>query len=305
MLHFCTTSDSNYLAKGLALYKSLKQTVKEEFRLHWLCLDDECFHILNNLRLPEVCTYSLSALEESDEELVTLKNSGHQSQFGTPQANYIWALTPYFINYLLHNIIQPNEKLTYADSDIYFYRSPEDILNAVGTKSVGIHTHRFGGNKKTSDSGWYNVGVMVFTKDETGLKISDFWKRLVMNPNKQKNEYYVEYGKCGDQKYLELFIPLFGEENVCVFDEHPDFSISHRAPWCCDEDNRPVYFYHFSHFTYDIARNWWRDHVNEKPEWKPTRHAHILPYYEKYWEEIKKAEGLIKIVIEKTKIHNV
>lgn len=301
MLHICTTSDSNYLHKGLALYASLERTLGyKNFDLHWLCLNDECYTTLSKLvksKAPystNIYLYTISEFESKDAELVKLKNCGHKSQHGTAEANYIWALTPYFINYLLHNIIPANEKLMYADADIFFYYTPQLIFDVVGTKSVGIHTHRFGGNKKTSASGWYNVGVMIFSNDAHGIKISDLWKDWVMHPNPTENKYYKEYGLCGDQKYVELFPVILGEEHVCVFDENS--AISHRAPWCCDEDNRSVYFYHFSHFTFSIEKNWWRDHVNEKAEWRPSANPHIYPYYEKYYQEIRKANEVLKSI---------
>lgn len=294
MLHFCTTSDKNFLLKGLVLYNSLTETVKNPITLHWLCLDEETSDIIESLKkshekYANIIPYKLSEIEKHDDELMAFKNSGHKSKFGDERTNYIWALTPYFINYILKSgEIPKNEKLIYADSDICFYHDPQIILTAMNGSSIGIHTHRFGGNKKTSESGWYNVGVMVFTNDSVGVKMSDKWKYWCVTPN---NKYYETHGTCGDQKYLELFEKYAGILNVSVFDENPAVPLSHRAPWCTHEDGKPVIFYHFSHFTFNIEKGTWADSING--EWKPARHNHIFPYYKNYFEEIKKANTLV------------
>jgi len=58
MINFCTLCDRKYLEKGLALYQSLINQCKEGFRLHWLCIDDETYHILANTRQPIVLDLS-------------------------------------------------------------------------------------------------------------------------------------------------------------------------------------------------------------------------------------------------------
>ena len=42
MKNFCTLSDAKFLPFGLSLYKSLKENVTGEFRLFYLCTDEEC-----------------------------------------------------------------------------------------------------------------------------------------------------------------------------------------------------------------------------------------------------------------------
>lgn len=284
MLHFCTLCDKNFLLKGLALHRSLKKTIRLPFKLYWLCIDAETYDALVKINLPEIVPFALSALEAEHLALAEQKEKQLNSKYGSPYENYVWSLTPFFVNYLLYqHFIEPNEKLTYIDSDIYFYRSPEIILNTVGTKTIGLHTHRFGCPKDKKDkiiAGWYNVGVVVFTKNDNGLKISDLWSYWVFN---QDNEYYKQYGTCGDQKYLELFEEIIGLDDVCVFDEHPQ--ISHRAPWCVEEDSKPVVFFHFSHFTHNFEKDFYSD--SRKGEWNPTKFKHIHPYYDNYWLEIK------------------
>ena len=60
-----------------------------------------------------------------------------------------------------------------------------------------------------------------------------------MNP---QNEYAAKYGTCGDQKYLDLFIPLFGSLHVCVFDR--EANIQYAAPW--NVKTNDLLFYHLN-----------------------------------------------------------
>lgn len=286
-MNFCTHCDSGYFLKALALYKSLTEQCKE-FTLHWLCNDDATWRQLNRLNLPNVIPYSLAELEKN-EELFKAK-SNPPCKYGTQYSQYCWTLTPYFINYLLP-FISKGHKLIYCDADIYFYRNPKIILNIVGDKAVGIHSHRFGGPFRNTETGWYNVGVTVFTNDIAGSHISSEWKRWLLDP---KNEYYETHGMCGDQKYLDLFIDLYNFD-TCVFDNE---QCSHLAPWnssnlihhankqiAYNKQISPVVFFHFSHFNIDIEKGTWTDSNNG--EWAPARDQNVKRYYDEYSGSIK------------------
>lgn len=171
----------------------------------------------------------------------------------------------------------------YVDADIYFYGNPQRILDEMNGASVGIHTHRFTEPFRETDSGWYNCGIVVFKNDISGNGISEAWKKWLLNP---KNKHYETHGKCGDQKYLELF--LYYSSFVSVFDKN----ILHGAPWCCNDlKDKEILWYHFSHFTVKDGK--WSDHINLIPEWNPTAHSFIKPYYENYFKVIQEKEKMI------------
>ena len=280
-MNICTTCDFNYIEKGFCLYESLNR-YSEDFTLHWLCLDEKAYEKLKELNLPKVIPYSLKQLESEDEKLVAAK-SNPPSQYGDAHSQYCWSLTPYFVNYVLERL-QDNEKLLYCDSDIYFYDSPEVILQCLENKSVAIHTHRFSGQyDDTISSGWYNVGVMGFKKNVIGLDVSKKWKNWLLEVN---HLYYEKYGTCGDQKYLNLFKMLWGDANICVVDE--ECGILHQAAWCTEKSNtnpdqKPL-FYHFSHFVAEADN--WRDSL--RGEWNPSSIDYIKTLYVEYFEEHKK-----------------
>lgn len=293
MIHFCTVCDSKYLHKGLALYQSLKNTLGAgNFRLHWLCIDLDLYGtIIQELNLPEIIPCHLEDLERENPILLQARNNP-PSNYGDQYSQYCWTLTPFFIDYLLRNEV--SDKLMYVDSDIFFYRSPQLILDLVGEKAVGIHTHRFTPPYKDDvDTGWYNVGVMVFNNTYAGKNIAHTWAGWLLDPT---NPYYKTHGSCGDQKYLELYVPLFGIGNVSIFDEdsiNNGNPIFHKAPWCPTGPD-PIIFYHFSHFNFDLATDQWWDHNNrEKPEWRPSTTLGLLPLYQDYYNVIKEADKML------------
>lgn len=273
MISICTVSDKDYLFKGLAMRQSLIE-LGVEFDLYWLCVDYVTYNHLVDRNLKGTIPILLSELELSDPKLDDARLNP-ASNYGTQYSQYVWTLTPYFVNYVLHRFIRPDQFLFYVDADIFFLQHPSVILEVVGDKSFGVHTHRFGVNRRKIDTGWFNVGVTVFRKNSVGMVISDLWKSWLLDWN---NPYREEYGTCGDQKYIELLVDLFGSQ-TCIFDK--DERISHLAPWCT-EIQGPVVFFHFSHFTYD--QNKWSDSL--KGEWNPSRFEHIKPYYENYYDKI-------------------
>lgn len=281
-MNFCTIADKNYLTKALAMYQSLCENV-QEFTLYFLAIDYKIYETLIRLSLPNIEIYYLGDLEDRDTELKKSKFNP-ASKYGTQYSQYCWTLTPYFTNYILKNHIPVFECLMYVDADIYFYGSPQKILDAVGNYTpVGIHTHRFtppyNGNL---DTGWFNCGIVVFRASPRGIMASNLWKDCLLNP---QNDYYEKYGTCGDQKYLELINEQF---DTCIFDEY----ILHGAPWCCNDLNgKDILWYHFSHFT--LNSDTWQDHTNNPPEWRPSGYTFIKPYYENYFNVIKEKEKLI------------
>ena len=118
-----------------------------------------------------------------------------------------------------------------------------------------LHRHNFIGHR----DGGFNVGVVWFNNSSKGREVLAWWKNAVLKREPK------ELSIMGDQKYLEAFIPMFGEEAIKVLDE----DIGHGAPWnfrlyIYDEllkDNiigwgdkkQKLVFNHFSQFKYTIS----------------------------------------------------
>jgi hypothetical protein len=260
-------------------------------------MDNKCYKNLCKLDLPEIDAFDLNSIVERDYSIKHL-NINKNSCFGDKWANFCWVMTPYFIYYTLIRNLMLNDILIYCDADIFFFNSPELLVN---DKPVGIHTHRYGG-KFTNEHkpGWFNVGVLTFNPTDIAVDVSESWKMWLMNP---QNRYAKEFGVCGDQKYLELFPYLWGYDNICVLDE--DLNIGHIAPWNFNKGishhptkkwhivykkkTQPVVFFHFARFWSDG-----KTYVDcGGGEWSPANDKTILPYYEMYFEYIRKSYKML------------
>ena len=228
MKNFCTVSDKNFLHFGLALYESLKSNLQEDFRLFYLCTDKECYQALEDLSLESVVPLSLEDLLEADDRLKSARygepsyeaiNVANRTNSDAKYIQFFWCLSPYLSWHILDKY--DVEDVLYVDSDIYFFNDVNRIYEEVGNKSIGIVRHRINYNP---DVGEYNVGIVYFKKDLTGYQCVEWWKNCLLDTN---NKYYKTHGMCGDQKYLELFEPLFGHDNVQVIDD----TVGHLAPW--------------------------------------------------------------------------
>ena len=250
MKYFCTLSDINFLAKGIALYQSLKAHSKEEFKLYYLSLDENTYNKLSLLNFEEIIPINLKNLEKEKDLQIAGTNR--------PYNEYCWTLSSYLCYHLLLN--EPVDHITYIDSDIYFYADPDIIYKEINEKSVGIIKHRH--NSVGSDNdGAYNVGVIYFKNNDKGKEILLWWRDAVLYKK------YPELQTCGDQKYLEKFEVLYGSENICIADK----TFGHGAPWnyrlygygVLDQEGKIIWgdkkqffvFNHFSRLSYNLETN--------------------------------------------------
>lgn len=259
MKTYCSLSDVNYLKQGKALFSSLVKHSSENIVLYYLCLDKETYESLIDYDC-RIIPIMVDELESSNDKLANYKDFN-------PYNAFCWSLASTFCLYLLEH--KNVDSVLYVDSDIFFYTDPELIFKEIGNKSVGIIRHRH--NTSLSVDGEFNVGIIYFKNDKDGLDCLRWWNDAVLlgtNP---------ELGTCGDQKYLEGFVPRFGD-SICVIDE----TIAHGAPWnfrlyVYDYINegkviwgnkiQPLVFNHFSKFGYAEDgriwpdRNWYAPHT--------------------------------------------
>lgn len=255
MKNFCTVSDNNFYTKVMALNDSL-DAHSNKYVLHLLCLDEQIYKKCKDVK--NIKCYKLSNLLDADlllknsknnqpsREAIIVSNGNHEE---AKKIQFVWSLAPYFSWWCLENL--ETDDILYIDADIYFYCNYENLYEHLDNCSIGIVEHRCPYNP---DNGKYNVGIVYFKNDLDGYKCSSWWKNCLLFTNHQ---YYQTHGKCGDQKYLELFPQLFN--NVSVLDDH----IGHLAPWNFShhryEDKQIIWnnkkqdllYCHFSNFKYD------------------------------------------------------
>jgi hypothetical protein len=247
MYYFCTYFDSNYLIKGLALYRSLVRHATP-FRLWVLCFDDLAYETLRKLELPEVDAITMRKFEHGDEELLHAKRSRSRIE-------YYFTCTPSLPLYILIN--QPEvDVITYLDADLFFFSDPAPIYEELGNNSILIIEHRFPIDTKDRERyGIYNVGFLSFRRTKEGLQCLEWWRKRCIEWCYDR----VENGRFADQKYLDDW-PARLEGVVVV--QHKGAGL---APWNVANyslrlkkgqvivDSYPLLFFHF-HGVQRMAR---------------------------------------------------
>lgn len=191
MMIFCTLFDSNYLDKGLALYRSMRKHIGS-FSLYIFAFDDKCYDVLFDMRLKNVVLIPL-------EDIMTKKL--RQIRQERTRAEFCFTCTPVIIEYVLSEYQEM--VCTYLDADIYFFTSPMNSVQELLDKncSVGLTKHGFERNhdyaRQIFRVGKYCIEFNTFVNDQEGRRVLREWKEDCL----QWCYYRCEDGKFGDQKY--------------------------------------------------------------------------------------------------------
>lgn len=241
MRYFCTLFDSNYLLKGVAMLRSLKQHCPDA-NVHVLCMDEQTREILEQLDLQHVTCLSLPEVE--NEALLAVKR-------GRSMAEYCWTLSPC----LPWHVLQHNadiDAITYLDADLYFYSPLQPLFDEIGDASIVIIEHRFPPALKHLEvNGRFCVEWVGFRRDEQGLACLARWREQCI----EWCFHRLEEDRMGDQKYLDSWPGRYSSLHVL---EHRGGGI---APWNYSQyrfsqddrgaitvDSEPLVFYHFHQF---------------------------------------------------------
>ena len=239
MRHYCTYFDTNYMLRGLTMFRSL-QAHEGDFVLWVLCCDDASFGALQTLNVPNLRPIRLSQVEAHEPRLAAAKA---ERSF----VEYLWTLSPIWPLYLFQT--KPEiESLTYLDADQFFYGSPQPIFDEIGDSSISVFSHRYSpADAHMNVNGVYNVGWVGFRRDETGLQCLERWAQQCL----EWCFAYTDEGRYGDQKYLDEWPERY--DGVCEV-KHAGAGI---APWNwmnCEFalksgellcDGTPLIFFHF------------------------------------------------------------
>jgi len=294
---FTTLFDVNYIDRGIALYESISKFLSD-YKLYCLCLDDLTFNKIREINDTKFIPLHIKDEFYNNKDFEILTKHNESVPITTPAKKCIRpGLSPFHFalaSFFTHHIMEKElpEDILYVDSDIIFYSSPDLIFNSVKGKSIGIVMHRH--NKVGCWVGGYNVGTVYFRNNEIGRKCLKWWRDVAMD---KSNKWFPKYGHCGDQKYIELFEPMFGDVKIL------DDDIGHGAPWnfrlykyfkdkTIIEWNgkiQPLVFIHFSQFNYTEKSY----KVARKKEWQEYPPA--KRYNKEYFEILKSVKRRYKL----------
>lgn len=238
--HFCTYFDHRYLPRALALHRSLEATGLD-FTLWALALSGEAERLLLELDVPRLRVVTLDALLAHDPDLAAARANRSLVEF-------YFTCSPCLPRFLLDR--EPDmAAITYLDSDLYFFSTPEQVFEEIGDASVAITPHRFSRAAARSHArfGAYNVGWVTFRRDANGRACLDWWRDRCLEWCHDR----PEPDRYADQKYLERFEQLFDGVHAIA---QPGANL---APWNVADariasregrvevDGRPLVFFHF------------------------------------------------------------
>jgi hypothetical protein len=249
VIHFCTYFDRNYLTRAVALHQSLVRH-SPLFTLWALCLDEDAFAAVSALGSESLRPVRLADLEQADPALLEAKKN-------RSTVEYYFTLSPALPRYLFERMPEI-ESITYLDSDLLFYSSPQPVFDELALGSVVIVAHRYPPSlQELTIYGTYNVAMVTFRNDGPGRAVLDRWREQCLEWCYDR----VEDGKFADQRYLDSWPGLPG---VRVLD-HPGVDL---APWNFMQydidlkadpptvDGQPLVFYHFQAFKAVVPGLW-------------------------------------------------
>lgn len=251
-LIFCTLFDSNYLDKGLVLYRSLVET-KCDFKLYILPMDEECKKIISSYQYNNIVILNYSDFISffNLDKIVKTRSRGE----------FCWTCTPFLIKYVLSYYKEPIS--TYIDADMYFYSDPSVLIDEMGNKTVQIVPHRYNeslhGRESCKSSGTYCVQFNTFKNTSDSIELLTWWAEQCF---KYCSSVSLKKSVFGDQGYLENWT---NKNNVSVLSNYG----GGVAPWNSaqyefyNEDNDGIYlrnkkdknsfrlvFYHYHNLSY-------------------------------------------------------
>ncbi len=286
MYNFCTLFDSNYLSRGLTLYRSLEKEC-ESFHLYIFAFDEKSFQVLTRLHLRHATIISLKEFE--DQELLGVKPS-------RSRAEYCWTSTSSSILYVIRKY--GVDQCTYLDADMMFFASPKPLFDEMEKKSILITEHRYSPEyNKESLSGKYCVQFVSFKNDGQGLTALQWWRDRCIEWCYARHED----GKFGDQQYLDDWMTRFSGVHelqhlgggIAAWNvQQYDVFRKNDTLWGRERNSGnefPVIFYHFHYLRFlkpdriELGRRTLTDNILEQ-------------IYAPYVRELEQSAALIRMI---------
>ncbi|QEK12100.1 hypothetical protein FQB35_06765 [Crassaminicella thermophila] len=239
--HFSTIASNNYLYKLIVMYKSLEY-YNNDFHLHVLCVDEEVYNILSNLKFKHLKCYKIYHIQDKD----LMKAKANRTR-----QEYAWTLKPAMMYYVMKNFSSA-QYYAHIDADICFYSSLENIFNENIDASLYLTDHNNSNRfMDTYDvTGRYNTGFVGCKNNNDALSAVVWWKKQCIKWCYKEPD--IKAKLFGDQRYVERWANLFSNvhivntkgANVAVWNID-NYHISYRDGAIYVDDDKLI-FYHFS-----------------------------------------------------------
>lgn len=198
--HYATLFDNHFLLQGMCLHRSLVAKAAP-FHLWVLCMDEAVENHLRQLDLQNVTLLPLRSVETA--QLTRVKGDRTIGE-------YCWTLTP-FLPGLVFERAPDARRVTYVDADLYLFDNPSAFFDEFDRsgKDVLITDHAYAPEYDYSARvGRFCVQFVTFRNSPAAMRVMSWWQKRCLEWCYAREED----GKFGDQKYLDVWPDLFGDE---------------------------------------------------------------------------------------------
>jgi hypothetical protein len=275
--HYCTMFDANFLPMGVALGESLWRH-NPDAQLWVVCLDADTERALRRLHHPGLHTIALAELETA-----ALKAARAER---TPR-EYFWTLTPWMFEAVFDRCATA-QRVTYLDADLYFFRPAAVLLDRMTANQQVLITHHAYAPEydMAAVNGAFCVQFVTVRRTTEALEVVRWWRDRCLEWCYAR----AENGQFGDQRYLERWPAMLGEQLLVVNDAELT-----GAPWNASlaerrEGNWLPVFYHFHGFRYLSDDRVLQYPLHPAYEIGPRTH----PLYQQYVSAVRSASRALR-----------
>ena len=249
---YCTYFDSQYLARGITMLRSLRQH-DPAAAITVLALDPPCDDALHAAFGSSIDILPQSTLLATDPALAQTRP--HR----TPWAFYSTQKSVLVLSIL--RAAPAGSAVIYIDADTCFFSSPAPLWEEAAHAPIALSPHRFcEGNQHLEKYGIYNAGFLYFRATPQALQCVEDWRTDCLN---WCDEQPQPDGRFMNQGYLNQWPARYPGTHIF---RHPGQNL---APWNVNGhhleiagpnthiDGQPLIFYHFSQVQSDADNNWY------------------------------------------------
>lgn len=249
---YCTYFDSQYLARGMTMLRSLQRWDPDALLLV-LALDDRCATVVH-----EVFGAAVQVLRQQD--LLAMDAALRDSRDAHSYWSFYAMHKPVFLLDVL-GTVHAGTQVIFLDADTWFFSDPSPVLAEAGMAPIALSPHRFSPeNRHLLKYGKFNAGFLYLRATEAAWRCLTDWRKDCLEWCEEEPQ---EDGRFMNQGYMNHWPERYRGVHVL---QHPGANL---APWNVNGhhlersgdgllvDGQPLIFYHFSQTQTDAAGNWY------------------------------------------------
>lgn len=270
---YCTYFDSAYLARGLAMLRSLRRH-DPEAAVFVVALDDLC-------RRATLDRFASMARVTGVEPLLEAVPGLRDARQTRSAWAYYSTQKPVVCAFAMESV--PHAGLViYIDADTWVFSDPSPLFQEIGNASVAISPHRFSPALEHLDQfGRYNAGLICWRNDATGHRCLSEWRDDCLA---WCDEQPQPDGRFMNQGYLNQWCERYDGVHTI---RHPGVNL---APWNIDGthldrgasgvtvDGSPLILYHFHGLRRRPNGTWFSQFPHLERQLEIARDGIYLPY---------------------------